>query len=220
MAENDELEAKIKKNKENYGDFVRRLSAKDNEAWKEVFKKVILAITGRKSPLAQILKDFSLNREDIFTELYLQMVSPNKALDNYRFEGDLFVWMRRYASGIIKAHTRKPLVQTTMPWTGEIQKLPIITTVDHKTLESAFSAPSNELEDEKEKRYLKQEEIFAKLFKANPKGAYYYLLHEREGLTCNAICSVLGLPQDKSHIKTVDDAIDQVQKEIDRILKQ
>ena len=219
MAENDELEATIKANKEKYSNFVRRLNARDNVAWKEVYKKVILAITGKESPLRQILIDFSLDRDEIFTKLYLQMVGRKKSLNNYRFEGDLFVWMRWYASGIIRTYTRKPLVKTIMPWTGEVEKKPLIATVDTQTLESTASAPSSELDDEKESCYEKQEEAFARLFQNNPKGATILLLHKREGLTSKAICGVLGLSQDKSHINHVDNAYRQALEEIQKIIK-
>ena len=209
MAENDELEAKIKANKEEYGDFVRRLYAKDNEAWEEIYKEVVLVglryHTSNGYCLGKIAKDRCLNEYDILSDLFRLMIGERK-LDLYAYKGGLYAWMRSYIKGIVLRVCDDETV-----------------IMDPQDLQNKKENSGDESENGPDTAYLDMETLeraFAKLFNTNPKGAYILLLHEREGLTSKAICGVLGLPQDTSNINHVDNAYRQASKEIQKIINE
>ena len=209
MAETDEQEAKIKANKEKYGDFVRRLYASDNDAWEEIYKNVILVglryHTSNGHCLGKIAKDRCLTEYDILSDLFDLMIGGRK-LELYAYKGDLYVWMRSYIMGIVLGGCNDETV-----------------IMDPQDLQNKKESSCDESENGPDATYMDKETLeiaFAKLFKSNPKGATILLLHERDGLTSNAICSVLGLPQDKSHTNHVDNAYRQASEEIQRIMKQ
>lgn len=218
MAKNDELEQKIKKNKEKYGTQVRLLYAGDNAEWETVYKEVVLVSlrfhTKNGHCLGKIIKDRGLSKYDVHGELYQLMIGERK-LDLYAYRGDLYVWMRSYIKEIVLRFCDDKSIVT-----------------DPDDLENVPENSSNMSEKQQQSSYMDEtfkssmskwdalECAYAELFKANPEGAYILLLHEREGLTSNAICDVLGLPQDISHINHVDNAFRQALKEIKRILEQ
>lgn len=209
MAENDELEARIKANKEKYGDFVRRLYANDNDAWEKIYKEVVLVglryHTSNGHCLGKITKDRCLTEYDILSDLFKLMIGERK-LDLYAYKGDLYVWMRSYIIGIVLDVCDDETV-----------------IMDPQDLQNKKENAGDVSENGPDAAYMDKETLekaFAKLFKTNPKGAYIFLLHEREGLTSKAICGVLGLPQDTSHINHVDNAFRQASEEIQKIIKE
>ena len=235
MAENDDLEARIKTNKEKYGDFVRRLYADDEEAWMEIYKKVILAALRYESVqghnLGRIAKDLLMTEDDVYHELYVLMIKEKK-LDLYRYECNFYYWLRHYYVRdeiILKNCPRTK--NTTNTQTGEKEKKRIIISMDHQKLESIADSQHVQQEnghdapdwDDITSSAMSKKEIikiaFAKLFKSNPKGATILLLHKREGLTAKAICGVLGLPQDISHINHVDNAYRTADDELQNIIR-
>ena len=209
IAENDELEAKITANNEKYSDFVRRLYANDNEAWEEIYRQVVLVglryYTSNGHCLGKIVKDRCLSEYDIFSDLFILMIGERK-LDLYAYKGDLYVWMRSYIMGIVLDVCDNETVIM------DPQDLLNITVNSGDESENGPDAAY------KDKEIL--ERAFAKLFKINPKGAYILLLHAREGLTFKAICGVLGLPQDTSHINHVDNAYRTAAEELQKIIKE
>ena len=207
MAENDELEAKIKANKEKYGDFVRRLYASDNDAWEEIYKNVVLVglryHTSNGYCLGKIVKDRCLTEYDILSDLFNLMIGERK-LDLYAYKGTPYVWMRSYIEELVLKYCDKAVSMD--PGKLENQK--------ENSEDGSENGPYATYTDKEI-----QEIAFAKLFKTNPKGAYILLLHEREGLTSKAICGVLGLPQDKTHDDMVGNAYRQASEELQKIIK-
>ncbi|MBP5670808.1 MAG: hypothetical protein J6X49_00325 [Victivallales bacterium] len=207
MAENDELEDKIKKNKEKFRTKVRLLYAGDNAEWEVVYEEVVLVglrfHTKNGHCLGKIIKNRGLSEYDVLSELYKLMIVEEK-LDLYAYRGDLYAWMRNYVKEIVLRICKGPAIATDPD--------DIDDTADDIHDEAENSSDMSEMDA--------LEHAFAELFKTNPEGAFILLLHEREGLTSNAICDVLGLPHDKSHINHVDNASRQALEEIKRILKQ
>lgn len=207
MAENDELEAKIKANKEKYGDFVRRLYASDNDAWEEIYKNVVLVglrySTANGHCLSKIVKDRCLSEYDILHDLFNLMIGERK-LDLYAYKGTPYVWMRSYIEELVLKYCDKAVIMD--PGKLENQK--------ENSDDGSENGPDATYTDKEI-----QEIAFAKLFKTNPKGAYILLLHKREDLTAKAICGVLGLPQDISHINHVDNAYRTAAEELQKIIK-
>ena len=218
MAENDELEEKIKQNKEKFGIKVHLLYAGDNTEWETVYKEVVLVAlrfhTKNGHCFGKIIKDRGLCAYDVLSELYQLMVGEKK-LGIYAYKGDLYVWMQSYIKGIVRKACKDRAIVTDP---DDLENVP-----ENSSNMSENHQQSSNMDETSKSSMLKTsalERAYAKLFKANPEGAYILLLHGREGLTFNAICGVLGLPQDKSHINHVDNAFRQAQEEIKRILKQ
>ena len=218
MAENDELEAKIKANKEKYGDFVRKLYASDNNAWEEIYKNVVLVglryHTSNGYCLGKIAKDRCLTEYDILSDLFELMIAKRK-LDLYSYSGDIYAWMRYYIKEIVlKVCDDETVVMEPEKLQNKREAS------DDGSENGPDAAYMGEAGSKTMTEMEKLEASFAKLFKTNPKGATILLLHERDGLTSNAICGVLGMPQDTSHINHVDNAFRQASEEIQRIMKQ
>lgn len=209
MAENDDLEARIKANKEKYGDFVHKLQKKDGEAWMEVYEQVVLVglryHTSNGHCLGKIVKDRCLSEYDILSDLFGLMIGEQK-LEQYAYKGDLYAWMRTYIMEIVLKYCDDKTV-----------------IMDPQDLQNKKENSDDESENGPDTPYMerkKWELAFSELFKSNPKGAYILLLHGQEGLTSKAICGVLGLPQDTSNINHVDNAYRKAAEEIQKIIKE
>ena len=188
---------------------MRKLKTKDNEAWEEIYKKVVLVglryHTSNGYCLGKIAKDRCLSEYDILSDLFRLMIGERK-LDLYAFKGDPYAWMRSYIKGIVL---------------GVCDDETVI--MDPKDLQNKTETSGGKSENGPEAAYMDKEILeraFAKLFQSNPQGAYILLLHKQEGLTSKAICGVLGLPQDKTHDDKVGNAYRQAAEEIQKIIKE
>ena len=115
MAENDELEEKIKQNKEKFGIKVHLLYAGDNTEWETVYKEVVLVAlrfhTKNGHCFGKIIKDRGLCAYDVLSELYQLMVGEKK-LGIYAYKGDLYVWMQSYIKGIVRKACKNRAIVT------------------------------------------------------------------------------------------------------------
>jgi hypothetical protein len=223
MAENDNLEEKIKRNKEKYEDIVNKLKAKDITAWKSIFQKVVEKAWKAHSPngynVGKIAKDILMTKEDIFSELYCLMIAKGK-LDLYRYEGDLYNWM--IYNYVIKEIVLKKCPRTKEiidVQTGETSKKRFEVSMDHKHLEdmAESTSVSQEAETDPDKELLM--EAVAKLHRQNPLEAYLLLLHGQEGLTFNVICDTLGKPDTPTNCKHYSYVFTRAQENMKKIMQ-
>ena len=205
---NDDLEAKIKENKEKYEEIVNRLYENDEEEWVKIYKNVVLVALRFPSPWGdcqgKIAWKIDLSPADIYLKLKYLMIDPKRnKLAKYRYECGLYAWMRYFVVRIVQDYDRKvhPPKQDDDQETSKKKRKPVVQTVDPHTMAEVTAAPIEEIEKEneaKEKRLAlckPLENAVIKLYRTNPREAAILILHGQERLSYKAICCILGLPQ-------------------------
>ena len=192
---NEELEARIKANKEKYGDFVEKLRDGDANAWGEtIMEKVVLAsLRANGNKLDDMAKKVGLCEDDILGELFLQMLG-HKKLDLYKYQGELFSWMRWYVLDIVSKAYKKYWKRIKV-----IDPQPMETLLEDQEESKKSRIQSDTDEDTEDAKFAQLENAITELFKNDPIGAYLLLFHGKMGLTFNVICSILGLTQENTN---------------------
>ena len=227
MAENDEHEKRINAYKEKFGEVVQKLYANDYTEWEEVSKHVVRPSLIEKnkgtnppqykcSQEGLMVKDFGLEVDEIRDALRDFMIGAKKKLDIYRYEGDLYRWMRTYVNETIKIliKAKNPYIDIDIPFTKEKKKVRMFINNANNILDSIVSDHDTETTAKKETLYEALENAIDPFYHDNPKGAILLFLHWRDGLSFELICDMLGLPRDESNnlSKTSQRALEEILK--------
>lgn len=150
------------------------LKTNNSEMWQYVFMRVVEPIchgtTKNGIPYQKILSDKLLESEDVWGELYYEMMGRNK-LDLYNHSGSLVRWMRYYVINFILGFCKKNPNHESDEC---LDQLYISRTDIHDIAEV-------------------NETSFAELWRESPMRAYVFLLKSQESYSSEEIKDCLGL---------------------------